>query len=69
MLAGLLKAPSISRRRRTCSGRRNRAAVVIGLMEEQGYLTKAEADEARANPATLSRRPPSRRRAAISPTG
>jgi penicillin-binding protein 1A len=28
---------------------------VLGLMEEQGYLTKAEADEARANPATLSK--------------
>ncbi|MES2539186.1 MAG: penicillin-binding transpeptidase domain-containing protein, partial [Pseudomonadota bacterium] len=28
---------------------------VLGLMEEQGYLTKAEADEARTNPAVLSK--------------
>jgi penicillin-binding protein 1A len=33
---------------------RDRANVVIGLMEEQGYLTAAEAEEARANPAELS---------------
>ena len=31
-----------------------RAATVIRLMEEQGYLDKAEADRAQANPAVLS---------------
>lgn len=55
MLAGLLKAPSTYAPTASMERARNRAAVVIGLMEEQGYLTKAEADEARANPAVLSK--------------
>ncbi|WP_374435535.1 transglycosylase domain-containing protein [Tabrizicola sp.] len=55
MLAGLLKAPSTFAPTSSLERAQNRAAVVIGLMEEQGYLTKAEADEARANPATLSK--------------
>jgi penicillin-binding protein 1A len=55
MLAGLLKAPSTFAPTASLERAQNRAAVVIGLMEEQGYLTKAEADEARANPATLSK--------------
>jgi penicillin-binding protein 1A len=55
MLAGLLKAPSTYAPTASMDRARGRAAVVIGLMEEQGYLTKAEADEARANPATLSK--------------
>ncbi|MBS3978338.1 MAG: penicillin-binding protein, partial [Rhodobacteraceae bacterium] len=55
MLAGLLKAPSTFAPTASLERSRNRAAVVIGLMEEQGYLTKAEADEARANPAVLSK--------------
>ncbi|MDQ2066863.1 PBP1A family penicillin-binding protein [Xinfangfangia sp. CPCC 101601] len=54
MLAGLLKAPSTYAPTGNINRARDRAAVVIGLMEEQGYLTKAEADEARANPAELS---------------
>ncbi len=54
MLAGLLKAPSTFAPTASLDRARDRAAVVIGLMEEQGYLTKAEADAARANPATLS---------------
>ncbi len=54
MLAGLLKAPSTYAPTGNMDRARDRAAVVIGLMEEQGYLTKAEADEARANPAELS---------------
>ncbi|MGL4236889.1 transglycosylase domain-containing protein, partial [Tabrizicola sp.] len=53
MLAGLLKAPSTFAPTASLERAQNRAAVVIGLMEDQGYLTKAEADEARANPATL----------------
>ncbi|MCU0827714.1 MAG: penicillin-binding protein [Tabrizicola sp.] len=55
MLAGLLKAPSTYAPTSSIERARNRAAVVIGLMEEQGYLTKAEADEARTNPASLSK--------------
>jgi len=55
MLAGLLKAPSTFAPTASLDRARDRAAVVIGLMEDQGYLTKAEADEARANPATLSK--------------
>lgn len=55
MLAGLLKAPSTYAPTSSMDRARDRAAVVIGLMEEQGYLTKQEADEARANPAQLSK--------------
>jgi penicillin-binding protein 1A len=55
MLAGLLKAPSTYAPTGNMDRARDRAAVVIGLMEEQGYLTKAEADDARANPAELSK--------------
>lgn len=55
MLAGLLKAPSTFAPTASLDRAQNRAAVVVGLMEEQGYLTKAEADEARANPAVLSK--------------
>ncbi|MBY0349681.1 transglycosylase domain-containing protein [Tabrizicola sp.] len=54
MLAGLLKAPSTFAPTASIDRARARAEVVIGLMEEQGYLTKAEADAARANPASLS---------------
>ena len=54
MLAGLLKAPSKYAPTADLTVARDRAAVVIKLMEEQGYLTAAEADEARANPAELS---------------
>jgi penicillin-binding protein 1A len=55
MLAGLLKAPSTYAPTASLKRAQDRAAVVIGLMEEQGYLTKAEAEEARANPAVLSK--------------
>ncbi len=55
MLAGLLKAPSTYAPTASLDRARNRAGVVLGLMEEQGYLTKAEADEARASPAKLSK--------------
>lgn len=54
MLAGLLKAPSTFAPTASIDRARTRANVVIGLMEEQGYLTKAEADEARKNPARLA---------------
>ena len=54
MLAGLLKAPSTYAPTASLDRARSRANVVIGLMQDQGYLTRAEADEARANPAVLS---------------
>ena len=54
MLAGLLKAPSRYAPTNNLQRAQDRANIIIGLMQEQGYLTKAEADEARANPAQLS---------------
>ena len=54
MLAGLLKAPSRFAPTNNLQRAQDRANLIVGLMEEQGYLTKAEADEARANPAQLS---------------
>jgi len=54
MLAGLLKAPSRYAPTNNLKRAQERANVIIGLMEEQGYLTKAEADDARAHPAVLS---------------
>ena len=53
-LAGLLTAPSTLAPTSNLERSRNRAEVVLGLMEDQGYLTAAEADAARANPAVLS---------------
>jgi 1A family penicillin-binding protein len=55
MLAGLLKAPSTLAPTANIERSRERAAVVIGLMEDQGYLTAAEAQDAIVNPAALSR--------------
>ncbi|MEI4473436.1 transglycosylase domain-containing protein [Frigidibacter sp. MR17.24] len=54
MLAGLLKAPSRYAPTANLERSQERASLIIGLMEEQGYLTRAEADEARAHPAELS---------------
>ena len=54
MLAGLLKAPSRYAPTNSLQRAQDRAGVVIGLMQEQGYLTAAAADEARQNPAQLS---------------
>ncbi|MBE0412342.1 transglycosylase domain-containing protein [Yoonia sp.] len=54
MLAGLLKAPSTYAPTGNIERARDRASVVIGLMEEQGYLSAAQAADARQNPATLS---------------
>ena len=54
MLAGLLPAPTRYAPTRDLELSQNRAAVVVGLMEDQGYLTYAEAWDAKANPATLS---------------
>ena len=54
MLAGLLTAPSYYAPTANLKRSQGRADVVIGLMQQQGYLTKAQADYARAHPATLS---------------
>ncbi|MEM9966818.1 MAG: PBP1A family penicillin-binding protein [Pseudomonadota bacterium] len=55
MLAGLLTAPTTLSPTNNLDRSQNRAATVIRLMQEQGYLTGAQADAARANPARLSR--------------
>ena len=54
MLAGLLKAPSKYAPTADLERSRGRASVVLGLMYEQDYLTKAQYDDAIANPARLS---------------
>ncbi len=54
MLAGLLTAPSRYAPTASLQRSQDRSRVIVGLMEAQGYLTKAEADQARANPAVLS---------------
>jgi 1A family penicillin-binding protein len=54
MLAGLLVAPSRFAPTANLERSQNRARLIVGLMEEQGFLTAAEADRARANPARLS---------------
>ena len=54
MLAGLLVAPTRYAPTNDLERSQERANVIIGLMEEQGYLTAAQAATARANPATLS---------------
>jgi penicillin-binding protein 1A len=54
MLAGLLKAPSRFAPTNNLKRAQDRANLIIGLMLDQGYLTKDEADAARAKPANLS---------------
>lgn len=54
MLAGLLVAPSYYAPTRNLERAQRRAATVIRLMEDQGYLTAAQAEAAQANPARLS---------------
>ncbi|MFZ3582065.1 transglycosylase domain-containing protein [Loktanella sp. DJP18] len=54
MLAGLLKAPTSYAPTSNMDRAVGRANVVIGLMEEEGYLTAEQAAEARARPAQLS---------------
>lgn len=55
MLAGLLQAPSTLAPTANIERARARAAVVVGLMRNEGYLTDAQANDALANPAALSR--------------
>lgn len=54
MLAGLLAAPSVYSPTRDISRSHRRANLVIERMRKQGYLTSAEAAQARSNPAGLS---------------
>ena len=54
MLAGLLVAPSRYAPTNNLSRAQNRARLIVGLMEEQGYLSAAQAETARDNPAELS---------------
>ncbi|TNC71835.1 transglycosylase domain-containing protein [Rubellimicrobium roseum] len=54
MLAGLLKAPSAYAPTGNLQRARDRAAVVVGLMADQGYLDEAQRAEALENPARLS---------------
>jgi penicillin-binding protein 1A len=54
MLAGLLTAPSTLAPTNNIERSRNRAATVLRLMEEQGYLSPKERQMAAANPAELS---------------
>jgi 1A family penicillin-binding protein len=54
MLAGLLTAPSRYAPTANLKRSQDRAAVILRLMEDQGFITAAEAEFARANPAQLS---------------
>ena len=54
MIAGLLTAPSSTSPTSNLERAQRRAAIVVRLMEEQGYLESAQARQAQANPATLS---------------
>lgn len=54
MLAGLLTSPSVLSPTNSLLRSQNRAATVVRLMEEQGYLSASEAREAQTNPAVLS---------------
>ena len=54
MLAGLLKAPSTYAPTGNLERSQQRANLIVGLMQEQGFLSAADADRARANPARLS---------------
>ncbi|MDX2484308.1 MAG: PBP1A family penicillin-binding protein [Pseudodonghicola sp.] len=54
MLAGLLVAPTRFAPTNNLTRAQNRAKVIVGLMEDQGFLTTAEAEQARNQPAELS---------------
>ncbi len=54
MLAGLLVAPTRYAPTNSLTRAQNRAGVIVGLMEDQGYLNEAQARDAIDNPAQLS---------------
>ncbi len=55
MLAGLLKAPSKYAPTSNLQRSQDRASVILDLMHEQDYLTDAQYQEAKENPARLSK--------------
>lgn len=55
MLAGLLKAPSVYSPTNNLQRAQDRAATVLKLMREQGYITSADEAAANVAPATLSK--------------
>ncbi|NRB05015.1 MAG: PBP1A family penicillin-binding protein [Rhodobacteraceae bacterium] len=55
MLAGLLVAPTRFAPTNNLERSQNRAATILRLMQEQGYLSEAARAEAAANPARLSK--------------
>jgi len=54
MLAGLLTAPTRYAPTANLERSQNRAGLIVGLMQEQGYLTPDQAENALTNPAILS---------------
>ena len=54
MLAGLLVAPTRFAPTANLQRSQDRANLILGLMEDQGYLSASETAEAKANPAVLS---------------
>ena len=57
MLAGLLKAPSALAPTNDLDRARERAAVVLGRMQAEGFITAAQVTAARAKPAKLAPEP------------
>ena len=57
MLAGLLKAPSALAPTSDLDRARERAGVVLGRMEDEGYITAAQAGRARPSPRSSPPRP------------
>ena len=55
MLAGLLRAPSRFAPTNDLARAQTRARTIVDLMEDQGYLSPAQASQARAHPAQLSK--------------
>lgn len=55
MMAGLLKAPSTYAPTNNLQRARDRAATVLKLMREQGYISTADEAQANAQPASLSK--------------
>jgi penicillin-binding protein 1A len=54
MLAALTTSPSASSPRRNLRRAQKRASLVLEVMADQGIITKAEAEEAKAHPADIS---------------
>ncbi|MBS7541036.1 transglycosylase domain-containing protein [Ancylobacter lacus] len=57
MLAGLMKSPSALAPTRNLKGAQDRAAIVLGAMQDAGFITAEQEKAALAKPATLSKSP------------